>query len=710
MWNDTLLQVEDAPSNPSAWTTPVDFSLGTPRGTGGLAFGDLNAETILPTSGSREQLTVVCVDSTGTAITSANATGACRFAKELKPGYLLVIDASSVSPFSTQLPITRVITSIVSDVQLTVDADFNQALNLVRTYNVSLPYSGSAGAAGDVIANAGEWTFVACPPRVGKRANGAGTIESSWKQDFWSNTTYPQLDTVNITADSGNWDTASGGATGNMHRIVGRGTRFLTQFGPSSTWAAPDSGGYSGLGPYITVQARALCPLPLTEAPTDAHARFAVPPQINGDWETQRVLALGGAGVAGDYGEYDAVLENSFSEPLLRTTPWAWYTMLTPGTGNIRSYGKRVVSEEWAQIEPWTDPTNPSAVIPGAQYSSAGYYGNSRFLTQLRTGFTITACGQTRTVNSIQSDVEMTIDRPFANGNREFFPANNSATTARALAVRGLSRSLPLWPRGVTVQVIVTEGGSITGGAPKFKYNVWWKTFVSTDDGDGNAADDSCPTAGIPGTNCGILMSGTSWKNLEDMRLLQELGVYIKWDPTVNYTAFDEWRLHVGDIQNCAWTISAEGERYINDDNANPPVCYNHGTCMAISSDAQSGTDGAMRPHNVGNGVIGYDTTSHVVTSTPDPDNGMAVSAFLTTLAPGYIVRAVDYTDATNYVDLRVAQVLSDTTFYSDSLVDFSLLATSPNSLLSSVVNYLILPCAAGRRCAAVACCVLCMR
>ena len=414
------------------------------------------------------------------------------------------------------------------------------------------------------------------------------------------------------------------------------------------------------------------------------------------------MVKLGGAGVAGDYGEYDAVLENSFSEPLLRTTPWAWYTMLTPGTGHIRSYGKRVVSEEWAQIEPWSDPTNTSAVTPGAQYSSAGYYGNSRFLTQLRTGFTITACGQTRTVNSIQSDVEMTIDRPFSNGNREFFPGNTSTTTASALAVRGLSRSLPLWPRGVTVQVIVTVGGNVSSGA-RFKYNVWWKTFVSTDDGDGNAADDSCPTAGIPGTNCGIPMSSTSWKNLEDMRLLQQLGVYIKWDPTVNYTAFDEWRLHVGDIQNCAWSISAEGERYINDDNANPPVCYNHGTCMAISSDAQSSSDGATRPHYVGNGVIGYDSSTHLVTSSPDPDNGKAVSAFLTTLTPGYIVRAVDYYDPNNYVDLRVAQVLSDTTFYTDSIVaDITSLNTSPNSLLPYVVNYLILPCAAGRRCAAV--------
>jgi hypothetical protein len=48
--------------------------------------------------------------------------------------------------------------------------------------------------------------------------------------------------------------------------------------------------------------------------------------QINGDWETQRVRVLG----TGNYSEYDAVLENSFSEPLLRTTPWAWYSMLAP--------------------------------------------------------------------------------------------------------------------------------------------------------------------------------------------------------------------------------------------------------------------------------------------------------------------------------------------------------------------------------------------
>ena len=273
------------------------------------------------------------------------------------------------------------------------------------------------------------------------------------------------------------------------------------------------------------------------------------------------------------------------------------------GTGNIRSYGKRVVSEEWSAIEPWSDPLNTSlsAVMPGpgALYSSSGFYGNSRFLTQLRTGFTITACGQTRTVNAIHSDVEMTVDRPFTNGNREFFPASNSKATARALAVRGLSRTLPLWPRGVTVQVKVTAGGNAS--VAKFKYNVWWKTFVRTDDGGGG----------------GIPMNASTWTNLQDVQLQQYLGVYIRWDSTVMYTVNDEWRLHVGDVQNCPWLISAEGERYINDDNANPPVCYNHGSCVSISSNAQSAADGSLRPASAGAGNITYNATSGTATSSP---------------------------------------------------------------------------------------------
>jgi hypothetical protein len=259
VWNDTLLQTElpTDGSAPMAWTTPVHFTLSTPRGTGGLAFGDVSMETILPTSGSREQLTVLCVDGSGVIVTDANSADSCKFAKELKPGYLLVIDASTATDFASRLPVTRVITSIISDVALTVDADFNQGDGvttsfLVKNYPTKLPHSGLVGAAGDGIAAEFEWTFVACPPRVGKRANGAGTIESSWNQGSWS--AYPVLDSVAITNNSGVWATASGGATGSMHRVVGRGTRFATQFGPAATWALFGSGGYYGLGPYLTVQ------------------------------------------------------------------------------------------------------------------------------------------------------------------------------------------------------------------------------------------------------------------------------------------------------------------------------------------------------------------------------------------------------------------------------------------------------------------------
>ena len=225
--------------------SPVQFTLGTPRGTGPLAFGDLTQETNLPASGSREQLLVRCGDAT------------CKFAKELKAGYLLVIDASTTTGFSNRLPVSRVITSIISDTELTVDADFNQASFLGRNYlNLPLPHSGaSASTPGAAIARSREWTFVACPPRVGKRANGAGTIESSWNQAAWS--TFPLLDSFNVSASAGNLATASGGATGLQHRIVGRGTRFATQFGPAANWGMRGSGGYFSQGPYLSVQVRA---------------------------------------------------------------------------------------------------------------------------------------------------------------------------------------------------------------------------------------------------------------------------------------------------------------------------------------------------------------------------------------------------------------------------------------------------------------------
>ena len=676
-----MLEVEGAANLPVlAASSAVQFTLGTPRGTGGLAFGDVTQQTILPGSGTVEQLTVVCVDGSGNRVNDAT-TGTCRFARELKPGYLLIVH-------DTSGPIVRTITSIISDVALTVDADFSTSASSTPQQVTSLgtsgalPYSGAnSSLPGTVLAaNSTAWTYVACPPRVGKRANGVGTIMSSFNQGGWVNlstaaqaTAAKALGIDSYVATLGTPSTASGGATGMQHRIVGSSTRFSSQFGASTTWSLKNgSGALYGFGPYISVQ-------------------------INGDWETQMVVSLGNA--AGGYDAYFAILQNSFSEPLLKATPFTWYTLLEPGLGNIRSYGKRVVSERWAAIEPWEG--SPPAV-PGAQYSTSGAYGQSRFTTQLRTGYTITACGQTRTVNSIQSDMELTIDRPFTNGNREFYPASSSsASNVNALSVRGLTRTLPLWPRGVTVQVIVVQAGLATGTA-QFKYNVWWKTFMRTDDGDGNAVDDSCPgyfnttsnttqTGSALGNATGctaITASSSSWFNLQDPQLQQQLNVYIKWSSSAYLDVGDEWRLHVGDIQNCPWLISREGERYLNDDNANPPVCYNHGKCLTISSGAQNAAAAGLRPSQAGVGLI-QTPVSHVVTGVQDTNS--AYTAFTTTLSPGDIVRVDDpasnRTDDGGFIDIRVAAILTDTTFVTDTAASWT-----------GNLSYTVLKCAAGRR------------
>ena len=678
-----MLEVENPTPNlpPISPGSAVQFTLGTPRGTGGLAFGDVTQQTILPGSGTVEQLTVVCLDATGKRVTDPTANF-CNFARELKPGYLLIVQ-------DTTGPIVRTITSIISDVALTVDADF-MATNSSTPQQVSalgstgaLSYSGAnSTTAGTVIAaNNTAWTYVACPPRVGKRAYGVGTITSSFNQGGWvnlSNTALgtaaaaPNIDSYNVSALGGTLGTASGGATGMQHRIVGSSTRFSSQFGASTTWSLKNgSGALYGFGPYISVQ-------------------------INGDWETQKVVSLGNA--AGGYDAYFAILENSFSEPLLKATPFSWYTMLEPGLGNIRSYGKRVVAERWASIEPWE---GSAPAVPGAQYSTSGAYGQSRFTTQLRTGYTITACGQTRTVNSIQSDMELTIDRPFTNGNREFFPASSTTSNVNALSVRGLTRTLPLWPRGVTVQVIVVQAGM--NGTAQFKYNVWWKTFMRTDDGDGNAVDDLCPgyfnttsnsaQSGsalgntTTGQCSGILTSNSTWFNLKDPQLQQVLNVYIKWSSTASLAVGDEWRLHVGDIQNCPWLISREGERYLNDDNANPPVCYNHGQCLPISSGAQNASAAGLRPSQAGTGQI-QPPSSSIVTGI---QANSVFTAFTTTLSPGDIVRVDDpnsnRTDEGGSIDMRVAAVLNDTAFVTDS-----------NATWTGNLAYTVLKCAAGRR------------
>ena len=113
VYNDTYMEVKDHQVNIPDY---IPFTLGTPRGRGALKYGDSTKEVILPNSQSREQLTIVCAKSYSAS--TVNDTDACKFTKELKVGYWLVLDKTS--------PVQhRVITSIKSDYELTVDADFS---------------------------------------------------------------------------------------------------------------------------------------------------------------------------------------------------------------------------------------------------------------------------------------------------------------------------------------------------------------------------------------------------------------------------------------------------------------------------------------------------------------------------------------------------------------------------------------------------------
>ena len=74
-----------------------------PRGTGSLKFGPQSTEVVLPNSASKEQLTIVCGEGSNDLPTDPTPSASCKFSKELKVGYWLVLD--HVDP-----PVTRVIT------------------------------------------------------------------------------------------------------------------------------------------------------------------------------------------------------------------------------------------------------------------------------------------------------------------------------------------------------------------------------------------------------------------------------------------------------------------------------------------------------------------------------------------------------------------------------------------------------------------------
>ena len=547
--------------------TAAKFKLGTHV----APLGDLavsTTETPLPGSSSKQKITI-----TGTVNPA--------FTKDLKVGYWLIL-YSSAAPAT---PVVRVITSITSDTQLTVDYDLTGLGGPWTTTN---------------------WGYVSCPPRIGKRGVGMGTIQN-FKEDQSAAFTGDALGgTTSVLAalvTSTKLEDASGAATGKTLRIGGQGTRFKSQLGASSTWNAYS---YTS-GPWMSVQ-------------------------INGDWETVQVKALGTDGTGTYvYSEYVAELHNSFSEPLLKATHWEYYTMLTKGYGKVRSYGKRVVSNEWGNKEGFVDTQGASAVVAGS-ISSTGAYGNTRFLTQLRTGYTITACGQTRMVNSIQSDVELTIDRPFTLGNIEYIQDATTvgATDKRAnLHVRGLTRLLPLWPRGVTVQIKAVTTGT-------FDYWTYWKTFA-------NAHPGATVVAGAPTVHatCAI-----TWTQLADS-VVGNIGVYIKWTSTTPLNLYDEFRLHVADIENCQYHISTEGERYMTDDNVSPPICYNHGRCIPSAGAAVS-----TRPS------LSLTGTQNVIASGVITGTG---SKFLSELTPGDIVEV-------SGSDYRVVSIASDISATLDDL------------------------------------------
>ena len=81
-----------------------------------------------------------------------------------------------------------------------------------------------------MIAAPGDWTYVACPPRIGKRATGVGFIESHPDQS----SDFKNSGAIATGRSDDSIYRASGAATLKKHRIVGRGTRFETQMGKTS--------------------------------------------------------------------------------------------------------------------------------------------------------------------------------------------------------------------------------------------------------------------------------------------------------------------------------------------------------------------------------------------------------------------------------------------------------------------------------------------
>ena len=159
------------------------------------------------------------------------------------------------------------------------------------------------------------------------------------------------------------------------------------------------------------------------------------------------------------------------------------------------------------------------------------------------------------------------------------------------------------------------------------------------------------------------------------------------------FAKFDQWKIHVADIENCEYWISTEGERFITDDNANPPVCYNYGKCVPITTDATTVAEAQRRPQLTAPGVVYYDSTTFKLTAAQDPADGNRNAEFNTDVEPGDIVRLLvnGTSDPTAWRDVRVSRVLSNVELLSDYSAADVCSSASP-------CNYRVLKCAAGRR------------
>ena len=150
--------------------------------------------------------------------------------------------------------------------------------------------------------------------------------------------------------------------------------------------------------------------------------------------------------------------------------------------------------------------------------------------------------------------------------------------------------------------------------------------------------------------HCGIAMKHDEWTQLKDTELQKEFGVYVKWNKCamgkcvttdntgVKFARFDQWKIHVADVENCEYWISTEGERFITDDNANPPVCYNYGKCMPITTDATTVAEAQRRPQLVAPGLVSYDASS-----LRSPPSRIPTTATATRDSPSTSRRAISF-------------------------------------------------------------------